>query len=121
MTTTTATGPATSPVDQTTEELRNLAFAYWDAFNVYDADLALSYLEETYRATRDQPIRAEIDQISTFGIKLGLQEESPPVLLDDDAAEMYLELKDPLGVRRIRMVFERLDGEWEITFAEETG
>ena len=111
----------TPPAEPPTAELRELAFAYWDAFNGYDADRVLSYLEEGYRTTRQDPIRAEIDQISSFGIKLGVQEESPPVMLGDDAAEMYLELKNPLGVRRIRMAFERIDGDWTITFAEETG
>ena len=94
--------------------------AYWDAFNAYDADQALSYLEETYRTTREETIRAEINQIRTFGIKLGVQEEGLPVLLGDDTAEMFLEMREPLGVRRIRMAFERIDGDWLITFAEET-
>lgn len=102
------------------DEVRSLATAYWDAFNTYDADLVLSYLEETYRATREEPIRSEIDQLSTFGVTLGVQEEGPPVMLGDDTAELHLELKNPLGVRRILMAFERIDGEWVITFAEET-
>jgi hypothetical protein len=95
--------------------------AYWDAFNAYEAERVLSYLEETYRTTRQDPIRAEIDQIRSFGIKLRVQEESPPVLLGDDAAEMYMQLKEPLGVRHIRMGFARIEGDWAITFAEETG
>jgi hypothetical protein len=110
----------TPPADPPTEELRELALAYWDAFNGYDADRVLSYLEETYRTSREEIIRAEIDQVSTFGVELGVTEESPPVMLGDDAAEMYLELKNPLGVRRIRMAFELIDAEWMITFAEET-
>lgn len=94
--------------------------AYWEAFNAYDADQVLAYLEENYRATREETIRSEVGQISTFGVKLGVQEQSPPVLLSDDTAEMFLDLKNPLGVRRIRMAFERIDGYWSITFAQET-
>jgi hypothetical protein len=94
--------------------------AYWEAFNAYDADQVLAYLEESYRAARDEIIRSEIGQIRSFGVKLGVQEQSPPVLLSSDTAEVYLDLKNPLGVRRIRMAFERVDGDWAITFAEET-
>jgi hypothetical protein len=113
------TTTSTSAVDPTTEQLRGLAFSYWEAFNAYDADLVLSYLEETYRATRDQLIRDEIGSISTFGIKLEVQEESPPVVLGDGTAEMFMELKEPLGTRRIRMAFEQIEGDWLIVFAEE--
>lgn len=111
----------TSPIDPTVTELRDLAFAYWDAFNAWNADLVGSYLEETYRATRRGPITAEIDQLSAFGVQLGVQEESAPVMIGDRAAEMYMELRNPLGIRRIRMEFEMIDGDWVITFAEETG
>ncbi len=122
----TTTGPgtsmtSTSSVDPTTERLRELAFSYWEAFNAYDADLVLSYLEEAYRAARDQLIRDEIDTISAFGVRLGIREESPPVVLSDGTAEMFIELKEPLGTRRIRMAFAQIDGDWIIVFAEEVG
>lgn len=122
----TTTGPgastiSTSSLDPTTERLRGLAFSYWEAFNAYDADLVLSYLEEAYRAARDELIRDEIDTISAFRVRLGIREESPPVVLSDGTAEMFIELKEPLGTRRIRMAFAQIDGDWIIVFAEEVG
>lgn len=114
----TSTTAAASAVP--TEELRRLAFAYWEAFNAYDADRVLSYLEAGYRTDREEPIRSEIKQIDTFGVQLGVEEESPPVVLGDDSAEMFLSLRNPLGVKRIRMAFQSIDGEWMITFAQET-
>ena len=107
--------------DDWSAELQDLAFAYWDAFNAYHPDRVLSYLEESYGMARAETIRSEIDRLSTFGVKLGVQGETAPVMLSDETAEMYLDLKNPLGVRRIRMAFERIDGEWAITFAEEVG
>lgn len=101
--------------------MRELAFSYWEAFNAYDADLVLSYLEESYRATRHRLIRDEIDTISAFGVQLGVREESPPVVLSDGTAEMFMELKEPLGTRRIRMAFSRIEADWIIVFAEEVG
>ena len=114
-----ASPTSTSSLDPTTELLRGLAFSYWEAFNAYDADLVLSYLEESHRADRDQLIRDEIDTISAFGVQLGIREESPPVVLSDGTAEMFMELKEPLGTRRIRMAFARIGADWVIVFAEE--
>ena len=33
--------------------------------------------------------------------------------------EMFLLMKEPLGTRRIKMAFRKLDGTWKITYAEE--
>ena len=56
--------PSPQPVDEAQEldKLRSLAFAYWEAFNAYDADRVLGYLEESYRQQRDETIREEIGQ-----------------------------------------------------------
>ena len=109
------------PLDdsQEADALRQLAFAYWDAFNSYDADRTLGYLEEDYRQQRDETIRAEIARIKLFGVKLGVSEESPPWVVGPAEREMYLTMKEPLGERRILMVFREVAGEWKITFAEE--
>lgn len=115
--------PALSPgpMDDANEAdaLRQLAFAYWEAFNAYDADTALGYLEEDYRRQRDEEVRGEIAQISLFRVKLGVSEETPPSITGHDERELYLTMKEPLGTRRIRMAFRDVAGEWKITFAEE--
>jgi hypothetical protein len=101
------------------EVLRQLAFAYWEAFNAYDADKALSYLEDAYRAERESEIRSDIGQIRMFRVKLGVSEESPPQVAGPDDWEMFLNMKEPIGTRRIRMAFTSVGGEWKITYAEE--
>lgn len=101
------------------ETLRDLTFAYWDAFNAYEADTVLSYLEEAYRFQREEEIRADIGRLSLFRVKLGIDEESPPTSIGTEEAEMFLTLREPLGTRRIRMAFIREEAEWKITFAEE--
>ena len=98
---------------------RELAFAYWDAFNSYDADTTLSYLEAGYRAQREEEIRDEIGRLKRFRVKLWVTEEGPPTLTTEDQGEMYLKMKEPLGTRRIRMAFLKVAGDWRITFAEE--
>ena len=104
---------------QEADALRKLAFAYWEAFNAYDADRALGYLKEDYRQQQDSAVRDDIGMIKLFSVKLGVSEETPPQVVGNDEWEMYLTMKEPLGTRRIRMAFQKVEGEWKITFAEE--
>ena len=114
--------PSPPPMDKAQEldKLRSLAFAYWEAFNGYDADSVLGYLEESYRQQRDETVREEIGRIKLFRVQLGLSEETPPRLLSDHEGEMFLTMKEPLGTRRIHMAFLKVEGEWKVTFAEES-
>ena len=120
-----AAGPTAAvmpgPVEDTVEAeaLRQLAYAYWDAFNSYDAVRALGYLEDDYRQQRDGTVRGEIQAVQLFGIRLEVSEHTPPHVVSEDEREMYLNMKEPLGTRRIRMGFREIDGEWMITHAEE--
>ena len=109
------------PVEDTVEAeaLRQLAYAYWDAFNAYDAVRALGYLDEEYRQQRDDEVREEISMVQLFGVRLGVTELTPPQVVSEDEREMYLNMKEPLGTRRIHMVFREVDGEWKIVHAEE--
>ena len=108
--------PATA---EQAETLRLLAFAYWEAFNSYDPDRTLSYLEGDYRAKRESESQSEIGQIKRFRVKLGISEESAPQMTRADEAEMYLKMRAPLGARRIRMAFRMVEDSWKITYAEE--
>jgi hypothetical protein len=101
------------------DTLRKLAFAYWEAFNAYDVERVLSYLETAYRAEREAQIRTDIGRIKTFGVKLGMSEATPPQTLGDGQWEMYLNMKEPLGTRRIRMAFRQVDGAWKLTYSQE--
>ena len=104
---------------QEVDALRKLAFAYWEAFNAYDADRALGYLEEDYRQQQDSAVRDDIGMIKLFSVKLGMSEETPPQVVGNDEWEMYLTMKEPLGTRSIRMAFQKVAGDWKIIFAEE--
>ena len=99
--------------------LSKLAFAFWDAYNAYDGDKTLGYLEENYRQLRGEEIRDNIGLMKLFGVKLELSEESPPHMISDGEWEMHMTMKEPLGTRRIRMAFRQVEGEWKIAFAEQ--
>ena len=117
--------PADAPVSgavtdsQEADALRQLAFSYWEAFNAYDAEKTLGFMEESYRLQRQEEIHNEIELIELFGVRLDVSEVTPPHIVSEDEREMYLDLKEPLGTRRIRMAFRNADGEWKIIYAEE--
>ena len=96
-----------------------LAFEYWEVFNSYDVDRTLSYLEDSYRAEREDKIRSDIGQIKMFQVRLHVSEKSPPEMISLTEGMMYLNMKEPIGTRTILMAFLKTGGEWKITFAEE--
>ena len=111
---------STSPLATSdTQAVRDLANAYWTAYNAYDADKALSYLEKSYGASQDKTVRSEIGQIKTFGVKLGVKEKSAPVLNGADTAQMFLTMSTPTGKRLMLMKFKRVGGAWTITYVQE--
>ena len=94
--------------------------AYWGAFNDYDADLALSMLEESYRADEEPLIRRDIGRMKLFRVKLGVSEEKPLALNEAGDYEIYLSLATPLDTRRVKMVFRKSDEvQWRIVFSDE--
>jgi len=99
--------------------VRDVAVAYWAAYNAYDAEKTLSYLDEAYRPSQDKIIRGEISQLKTFGVKLGVSEKSAPVLTAPDQAEMYLTMKEPTGTRTLLMKLTRTGDVWAITYVGE--
>jgi hypothetical protein len=99
--------------------VRDVMAAYWAAYNAYDAEKTLSYLDEGYRPSQDKIVRNEISQIKTFGVKLGVKEKSAPVLIGPDEAEMHISMQTPTGTRSLTMKFVRNGDTWAITYVEE--
>ena len=93
--------------------------AYWGAFNTYDADVALSMLEENYRADEEDLIRRDIGRMKLFRANLDVSEEKPLALNEEGDYEIYLKLATPVDTRRLKMVFRRIEGQWRIVFSDE--
>ena len=98
--------------------LRQMAFDYWEAFNSFEAEKVLAFLEDAYRLEREEEIRTDIGRIKTFGVKLEVSEQIPP-RIDGDEAVMFLLMKEPLGIRRIQMSYLKVDDNWKVTYSEE--
>ena len=99
--------------------LRELAFQYWDAFNEYDVDSVLAFLEPTYRAQREEPIREDIARLEQFSVELGVTEHIPPHLAESGQWEMHLVMEVPIDIRRLRTEYLKDDDLWWITHVEE--
>ena len=82
--------PADAPVSgavtdsQEADTLRQLAFSYWEAFNAYDAEKTLGFMEESYRLQRQEEIHDEIELIELFGVRLDVSEITPPHIVSED-------------------------------------
>lgn len=116
----TTAAPAGDPLSaEDADAVREVASAYWEAYNAYDADTAVSYLDESYRPEKEDLVRDEIGRIKMFGVTLGVSEQSAPTLAGPDEAEMYLDMKEPTGTRTIVMRFARRGDTWSIIHSEE--
>ena len=100
-------------------DIRRIVYDYWVALNDYDVDLALTMLEDGYRAQEEESIRSEIGQLKLFRAKLEVSEETQPALNANGDYETYLTIGTPVDTRRVMMVFRRIDGQWWIVFSEE--
>ena len=100
-------------------EHRILAFGYWGAFNDYDADKALSFLEEGYRSSREGDIRGQIDRLRLSNGQLAVTEERESYMVSQEEAVMFLVLGDPPDTELIQMTFVRVDDGWQIRYAGE--
>jgi len=121
-TTTPAQAEETTPPATITEEdieaARQVVFAYWEAFNSYDVDGVLAFLEESWREDRADDIAGEIGQMEMFGVTLEVEEEAEPAITDETVGIKML-VKTPLGAKHYIYYLKEIDGEWKIYFAEE--
>lgn len=100
-------------------DIRRIVYDYWVALNDYDVDLALTMLEDGYRAQEEESIRSDIGLLKLFRAELEVSEETPPTLNPDEDYETYLTIGTPVDTRRVMMVFSRIDGQWWIVFSGE--
>ncbi len=93
--------------------------AYWAAFNAYDADVAVSMLEASYRADEEELIRRDIGRMKLFRVQLDVSEEKALALTDRGDYETYLKIATPVDSRRLLMIFRHIEGRWWIVFSDE--
>lgn len=120
--------PPLIPIDQPAESpslspdiqaVRLVVYQYWEAFNSYDADGVLSYLEDAYRKQKEEEIRGDIGRMRFFRVKLGVEEEMAPVIHSGGQAEIKIRLSTPVGTKHVTYYLTRETGQWKIYLAQE--
>ena len=111
---TTVTQPSTTVTQEDVDDAKQVVFEYWDASNNYDAERALAYLEESYRPERAESIKSDIGQMQSFGVKLGVEEESEPTITSEREVEIKIKLSTPLGAKHVTYHLVKVNGEWKI-------
>ena len=61
------------------ETFRQMTFEYWEAFNAYDADRVLEFLEEAYGQEREEKIRSDTGRLKLFSGTAGRDRGEPSV------------------------------------------
>ncbi len=111
------TGGPISAAD--TLAVRELVRNFWEAYNAYDPERVLSYLDEDYRPIKEPVVRDEIRRLKAFSVTLGVSEKSAPVLVGPDEAEVLLNMKTPTGTRTVQMRLVRRGDDWVVVYSEE--
>ena len=108
---------APSPAAATPEDVgaaRQVVLDYWDALNSYDAERALSYLEESYRQERIESLNSDIGRMQSFNIKLRVEEEAEPVITSEGKVEIKMKVSTPIGAKHITYYLVKINDEWKI-------
>ena len=111
--------PPATITEEDVEAARQVVFAYLEAFNNYDVDGVLAFLEESWRQEREESITSEIGQMESFGVKLGVEEEAESVITPDEKVEIKIKLTTPIGAKHVTYQLVKIDGEWKICLAVE--
>jgi hypothetical protein len=115
------TPPPATITEEDVEAARQVVFAYWEAFNNYDVEGVLAFLEESYRQEREESITSEIGQMEAFHVKIGVEEEAEPVITPEGMVGIKIKLSVPMGQpdRHITYHLGKINDEWKIYLAVE--
>ena len=110
--------PATLPQEDV-DAARQVVFEYWDAYNNYDAEGVLAFLEESYRQEREEEIRSDIGRMQSFGVTLTVEEEAEPTITPEGEVEIKMKINTPLGTKHVTYHLVKINDEWKICLAVE--
>jgi hypothetical protein len=128
----TITSTAVTPVDSTTapaagqpanaitlediDKAKQVIADYWQAFNSYDIEGVLDYLEETFRQQKGAGLESDMGRMQAFGVKLGVAPAAEPAITPDGKIEIKIDLKTPIDTRLVTYRLTEVSGEWKICY-----
>jgi len=108
-----------APTQADIEKAKQVVYDYWVAFNSYDVEGVLAYLEETYRQEKAATIETDIGRMKAFGVKLGVEAAGEPSITPDEKIEIKISLKTPIDTRHNTYRLVEVNGEWKICYSLE--
>ncbi len=111
--------PPASITQEDVDAARQVVFDYWEAFNNYDVEGVLAYLEEPYRLVKEESITSEIGQMQSFNATLGVEEEALPTITPEGKVKIKIKLSTPLGARHVTYDLVKINNEWKICLTVE--
>jgi len=117
------TPPSTPPPAIVTQAdvdaAREVVFKYWEAFNSYDVEGVLAFLEESYRQERQESITSDIGRMQSLRIKIGVEEEAEPTITPEGKVEIKMKIKTPIGTKHYTYYLVKINDEWKIYLSVE--
>ena len=95
---------------------------YWAAFNAFNIEKCLSYLEPAYAVSRRPGLESELEEFKKgrmLGVKMVVDSVSPPATMENGQLQVQVTMKiTPRGLSNDRyLIYDlvSLDGVWKIT------
>ena len=104
------------------EAARQVVFAYWEAYNSYDLEGVLAFLEESWREERADIIAQDMGQMESAGMTMGVEEEAEPEVTAEGTIAIKMFIDIPvifMSDRHYIYYLKNVEGEWKIYLAEE--
>jgi hypothetical protein len=103
--------------------------AYWAAFNSYDLNAAVSYLDPIYAQTRASGVKDEINQFQagrSLGVKMNVTEVTQAGVLPDGRLDLRVTMTiTPKGLQNdkhlVYYMLKEPDGTWKISLQNKDG
>ena len=113
-----APAPAGDSIDLV-EHLRQKTMDLWEVYNTHDPDALKVFYSEAYWQEQEEEIRSNMQPFKLFGITITAEETSPPAEIEPGKWETRHTATFTLGSLNMVFIYEKFDGEWLLTYAED--
>ena len=114
--------PPAEPVEPDDAEiaayLSERTMELWIVYNRYDLPGLSAFYEESYWLEEEEELRRNMAPFESRGITFTAEETSPPRQVEPGKWELKHKVTFSGGSLSMKFIYERLDGEWLLTYAE---
>ena len=103
---------------ETAAYLSQRTMELWAVYNTYDLPGLRAFYEERYWLEEEEELRRNMAPFESRGVTFTAEETSPPRQIEPGKWELKHAVRFSGGSLNMRFVYERFDGEWLLTYAE---